>query len=381
MITADQFIQTAKNYDFQFYTGVPCSYLTPFINTVIDSPTLQYVGAANEGDAVAIASGMALAGHRSVVMFQNSGLGNAVNPLTSLNQIFRIPLLVIVTWRGEPGGAPDEPQHQLMGAITPQLLDLMQIPWAFFPAETAQIESTLQHAVHHMTQDQTPYALIMRKGSVEPSTLNSRLPAKPLPSIPAATAVQPTAIATRAEILRTIQVASQPEDVILATTGFCGRELYTLDDRTNQLYMVGSMGCVSSLALGIALAQPQRRVIAIDGDGAALMRLGALATIGYERPANLLHILLDNQMHESTGGQSTVSHSLDFCTIAAACGYGKVTHVVNPEHLKAVIKLPTEQLTFLHVKTQPGVSEHLLRPKITPDAVTQRLRQHLEGSV
>lgn len=379
MITADQFIQTAKPYGFQFYTGVPCSYLTPFINAVIDSQALQYVGAANEGDAVAIASGMALAGHRGVVMFQNSGLGNAVNPLTSLNQIFKIPILLIVTWRGEPGGAPDEPQHQLMGEITPQLLDLMQIPWTFFPAETADIEPTLQHAVHHMTQHQTPYALVMRKGSVETATLNSRLPAKPLPTLPAATAGQPAAIATRTEILRVIQSSSQPQDVILATTGFCGRELYTLDDRVNQLYMVGSMGCVSSLALGIALAQPQRRVIAIDGDGAALMRLGAIATIGYERPTNLLHILLDNQMHESTGGQSTISRSLDFCGIAAACGYRNVAAVVSPADVKEIMESPTQQLTFLHVKTQPGVSEPLPRPNIAPDAVAQRLQQFLEG--
>lgn len=380
MITANQFIQAAKTHGFQFYTGVPCSYLTPFINYVIDSPDLRYVGAANEGDAVAIASGMELTGRRSVVIFQNSGLGNAVNPLTSLNQIFKIPILIIVTWRGEPGGSPDEPQHQLMGAITPRLLELMQIPWEFFPTETELIEPALQRAVNHMTQQQTPYALVMRKGSVETCALNSRLPVKPLPVIPASTVFQPAATATRTEILRVIQAASQPQDALLATTGFCGRELYALDDRANQLYMVGSMGCISSLALGIALAQPQRRVIAIDGDGAALMRLGALATIGYERPANLLHILLDNQIHESTGGQSTVSHSVDFCAIAAACGYDKVAYAVTPAEVKAAMEMPAEQLTFLYVKTQPGVPEHLPRPRTTPASVAQRFRQLLEVS-
>ncbi|MBW4490622.1 MAG: phosphonopyruvate decarboxylase [Trichocoleus desertorum ATA4-8-CV12] len=380
MINANQFIQAAKRYGFQFYTGVPCSYLTPFINYVIDSPDLQYVGAANEGDAVAIASGMELSGKHSVVMFQNSGLGNAVNPLTSLNQIFKIPILIITTWRGEPGGAPDEPQHQLMGAITPPLLELMQIPWEFFPTEPEQIEPALHRAINHMTQQKTPYALIMRKGSVETCALNSQLPVKPLPVIPASIAFKPQAIATRTDILRAIQAASQSQDILLATTGFCGRELYALDDHTNQLYMVGSMGCISSLALGIALAQPQRRVIAIDGDGAALMRLGALATIGYERPTNLLHILLDNQIHESTGGQSTVSHSVDFCTIASACGYGKVAYAVTPEQVKAAIEMPAEQLTFLYVKTKPGVPENLPRPKITPDFVAQRLRHFLEAS-
>ena len=135
MIEAQQFIHAASQRGIDFYAGVPCSYLTPFINQVITSPDIQYVGAANEGDAVAIGAGAELGGRRAVVMFQNSGLGNAVSPLTSLNYVFRIPVLVITTLRGEPGGAPDEPQHELMGEITTRLLDEMQIPWEYFPAE------------------------------------------------------------------------------------------------------------------------------------------------------------------------------------------------------------------------------------------------------
>jgi len=136
MIKAENFVQVAKKKGFGLYTGVPCSFLKPFLNFVIDSPTVRYVAAANEGEAVAIAAEAELAGMRSVAMLQNSGLGNTVNPLTSLHQIFRIPILLIVTWRGEPEGAHDKPQHKLMGAITPKLLDLMQIPWAYFPTET-----------------------------------------------------------------------------------------------------------------------------------------------------------------------------------------------------------------------------------------------------
>jgi len=138
------------------------------------------------------------------------------------------------------------------------------------------------------------------------------------------------------------------------------------------------MGCVSSLGLGIALAQPKRRVIVIDGDGAALMRLSALTTIGYERPANLLHILLDNQRHESTGGQSTVSHSIDFCRIATACGYEKVIVATTPQEVKSFLASPSEKLTFLYVKIKPGVSDKLPRPKITPPEVAQRLRKLIQ---
>jgi phosphonopyruvate decarboxylase len=379
MIKSESFIQTAKDKGFGLYTGVPCSYLKSFINYVIDSGDLRYVGAANEGEAIAIASGAELAGIRSVAMFQNSGFGNAVNPLTSLNYIFKIPILVIVTWRGQPDGAPDEPQHELMGAITPQLLDIMQIPWDYFPTETDQIEPTLNRAVEHMVQNQTPYALVMKKDSVESCALSSQLTWKPLSEFPTPASFQDIRF-TRNDMLRAIQAASQPQDIVLATTGFSGRELYALEDRENQLYMVGSMGCVSSLGLGMALAQPERRVIVIDGDGAALMRLGALATIGYERPANLLHILLDNQCHESTGGQSTVSSSIDFCAIAAACGYEKVAHATTPEDVKASIQYPSEQLTFLHVKIKPGVPDKLPRPKITPPQVAQRLRQFIHAA-
>jgi phosphonopyruvate decarboxylase len=133
MIQAADFLQQAQQLGFSLFTGVPCSYLKPFINYTIDAAGLDYIGAANEGDAVAIASGAELAGRRAVVMFQNSGFGNAVNPLTTLNAIFHIPVLLIVTWRGEPGGEPDEPQHELMGKITTELFEVMHLPCVLFP--------------------------------------------------------------------------------------------------------------------------------------------------------------------------------------------------------------------------------------------------------
>jgi phosphonopyruvate decarboxylase len=350
MIEAQDFIRATKARGFGLYTGVPCSFLKPFINYVIDSPELQYIGAANEGESIAIASGAELGGVRSVAMFQNSGLGNAVNPLTSLNQTFKIPILLIVTLRGNPQEGADEPQHHLMGAITQPLLELMQIPWEYFPTQTEEIETVLDRAMKYMEEHQRPYALVMKKGSVSKNGLHSKVVCKPQTALSDTTINKQVAEYTRNDILQVIQAASRITDIIFTTTGYCGRELYALADRENQFYMVGSMGCVSSLGLGLALAQPQRRVIVIDGDGAALMRLGAMPTIGYERPANLCHILLDNQCHESTGGQATVSHSVNFSAIAASCGYENVLSTNTPETVKGWIQNHKQGLSFLHVK-------------------------------
>src|SRR5262245_11816358 len=179
MIQAANCIRHARERGFGLFTGVPCSYLKPLINYTIDAPDLAYIGAANEGDALAIASGAELAGRRAVVMFQNSGLGNAVNPLTSLNAIFRIPALLIVTWRGRPGGAQDEPQHKLMGKITPEMFEAMRLPWAFFPRDEDEIAPALEHAVNVMDSMGLPFGLLMEKDSVAPYTLQSRPEPRP----------------------------------------------------------------------------------------------------------------------------------------------------------------------------------------------------------
>lgn len=377
MIQAEDFILAAKARNFGLYTGVPCSYLKPFINYTINSPDLYYVGAANEGDAVAIAAGSELAGVRSVVMFQNSGLGNATNPLTSLTYTFKIPILLIVTLRGEPNGASDQPQHELMGAITQSLLELMQIPWEYFPQETENIETALDKAVEYMQEYQRPYALVMQKGTVANCDLHS----EPINKSQSALVEKPVAdtIAnfSRNEILQAIQAALKPDAILLATTGYTGRELYAIADSDNQFYMVGSMGCVSSFGLGIALMQPDKQIVVVDGDGAALMRLGAMTTIGYERPPNLCHILLDNQQHESTGGQSTVSHSVNFSAIAVACGYEKVGIATTPQQVTEWITTKPNLLSFLHVQIKGGTPDKLPRPKITPVEVAYRLRQFI----
>jgi len=377
MIAAENFIQAAKRHGFELYAGVPCSYLKPFINSVIDSNELRYIGAANEGDAVAIAAGAELGGQRSVVMFQNSGLGNAVNPLTSLTHIFRIPVLLIVTLRGEPGKQADEPQHELMGEITTRMLEIMNIAWDFFPESDGDIEAALCKALAHMRQESRPYAFVMRKGSVAKSDLQAQPDVRPIPSAAASAAKKPEA--KRGAMLSAVHAATAENDVIVASTGFTGRELYAAGDRPNQLYMVGSMGCAVSMGLGLALTRPERRVVVLDGDGAALMRLGALTTVGYERPGNLVHVVLDNAVHESTGGQATVSRSIDFGAVAAACGYARIETASTPAELDAILRQPTTELTFVHAPILPGVPE-LPRPSITPAAVAARFRAHLQDN-
>jgi phosphonopyruvate decarboxylase len=221
-----------------------------------------------------------------------------------------------------------------------------------------------------------PYALVMRKGTVERWELTSVQEPKELVATFPETHV-PRHL--RWDLLQAVQAATRESDVVVATTGYTGRELYQLGDRENQLYMVGSMGCAPSFGLGLAIAQPERRVVALDGDGAALMRMGAQATVGYERPRNLIHILFDNGVHESTGGQATVSRSIDFCAIAAGCGYPRISRASTPDELAAILSADEQTLHFVHVPTLPGVRAKLPRPSLQPHEVAQRLRSFLAG--
>ncbi|VVE69837.1 phosphonopyruvate decarboxylase [Pandoraea captiosa] len=387
MIEAGQFVEAAREHGFTWYTGVPCSFLTPFINYVLQDPTLHYLSAANEGDAVAIAAGVTAgvgSRARAVTMMQNSGLGNAVSPLTSLTWTFRLPQLLIVTWRGQPG-ITDEPQHALMGPITPAMLDLMEVPWELFPTEPDAIGPALARAVRHMDETGRPYALVMQKGSVAPFPLQpAERPARPAQPAPVSLmrGVAPSEMPTRRDALARV-IAHTPLDgtVVLASTGFCGRELYALDDRANQLYMVGSMGCVTTLALGLALARPDLRVVALDGDGAALMRMGAFATLGAYGPSNLVHLLLDNASHDSTGAQATVSPTVSFAGVAAASGYALALEGDTLDVIERLFDGRSASLNdgprFACLSTRPGTPDGLPRPSVTPEAVKSRLMAHI----
>jgi phosphonopyruvate decarboxylase len=381
MVHADSFLASLAGHGFDVVSGVPCSYLTPLINAVIDSERVSYVGAANEGQAVAVACGAELGGRHAVAMFQNSGLGNAINPLTSLTEPFALPMLVITTWRGQPGRPKDEPQHKVMGEITPGLLELMGIPWESFPETEAEVEAMLGRVLEEGVAKRRPYALILSKGGIEGPMEPRGGGAREAPGVadpPAPLARQTVHHAD--DVLARVQQCLRPTDAVIATTGFTGRALYAVGDRPNQLYMVGSMGCASSFAQGLALAQPGRRIVVLDGDGAALMHMGAFATLGRERPSNLLHVLLDNGVHDSTGGQSTVSRDIDLPAVAAACGYPRVVRVDGLGDLEAVLAQTDDVLTLAHVCTDPRKDRKLPRPTLTPAQVGDRFRAWLDGA-
>lgn len=376
MIRADAFLDATLAAGFDFFTGVPCSFLTPVINRVISRRDLTYVAAASEGEATAIAAGAWLAGRKTVVICQNSGLGNAINPLTSLNHPFKIPTLMIVTWRGQPG-LKDEPQHVLMGQITDTLLNDIGVPNEPFPSETTDIAAALERAFTHMGNTDLPYAFIMATGSVEPEGLE-----------------ETPALATRSDRLndfttggdrpprydtleRLLKVTPDFAGIVV-TTGKSGRELFTIADRDQHIYQVGSMGGASAMALGVAL-NVARPIVVIDGDGAALMKMGNMATIGAQAPKNFVHVLVDNGVHDSTGGQATVSGGVDFAMIALACGYASAASADDlggfEKALQAAYACAGPHL--VHIRIQPGSLEKLGRPTVSPVTVARRFKTFL----
>ncbi|MEK9671846.1 MAG: phosphonopyruvate decarboxylase [Rhodospirillaceae bacterium] len=377
MITADDFLIPLRARGVDFFSGVPCSFLTPLINRVVSDPSLDYVAAASEGEAVAIASGAWLAGRETLVMFQNSGLGNAVNPLTSLNFPFRIPTTVVTTWRAGPG-LKDEPQHELMGQITPDLLDVIRIPHRPFPTNAADVDPSLDAAFQYMAGEQLPYAFIMEKGAVRDDGLPGV--AMPLPSggpvddlTDAGDA--PARMASMEAILEVL-----PDNAgIIATTGKCGRELFTIADRDQHLYQVGSMGCAAGMGLGVAL-NVNSPVVVLDGDGAALMKLGTFATVGSAAPKNLIHIVLDNGTYDSTGGQPTTAPAVKFARVASACGYARGWEANSIAGLKSAVEaaLAGAGPHLIHIKIAPGSMDKLGRPTISPNQVARRFRNFLK---
>lgn len=376
MIEARAFVDRLREAGYSHYSGVPCSFLKPFINYVINSDSLDYVAAASEGEAVGISLGAHLAGRKTVTMCQNSGLGNMVNPLTSLNYPFRVPGILIVTWRGQPG-IPDEPQHEQMGAITHRLLETLDIPWRAFPEEESEIEAAIAEAEASIEERERPFAFVMRKGSVAPHALTRQeqtdFVSQPPEIFPSGER------ATRTAAIESILAALSGEEVVVATTGKTGRELFTVADNDNHLYVVGGMGTASAIGLGINHARPDQPVVVLDGDGAALMKLGVFATIGRYQPEGLLHVILDNEQHDSTGGQATASSNTDFARIAAASNYRHAYSVERPGDLPAIIKTLSTQSgpALIHLKIRPGSPGDLGRPTVKPHEVKERFMQFI----
>jgi phosphonopyruvate decarboxylase len=379
MIHPSTFIDKARASGSDLYASVPCSFLKPLINYAIDSPEVSYVQLNNEGEAIAFAAGAYLAGKKPVVMFQNSGLGNMVNPITSLLCVFRIPLLLICSWRGQPG-LKDEPQHELMGKISAQMLSLIEVENEILPSEDHLVAESLDRSSDYLKRMSLPYGLIVPKGTLQPYKLTSSRSEKQktMNHVRKGSTIAPSV--RRFDLIEVICDVVGTEHVIVGTTGLTSRELFVCRDSANHFYMVGSMGCASSLALGLAMHLPrEKKVVVIDGDGAILMRLEAMASIGYYHPANLVHIVLDNNMHESTGGQQTLSHGIALNNIAAACGYADVVSTSDRVDFSRELEcaLKKDGPTFIYARTVPGSLDDVPRPIVKPYEVKERLMNYL----
>jgi phosphonopyruvate decarboxylase len=376
MMHGRDFISAARTVGLDFYASVPCSYLTPLLNAVLSDDVATHLGAANEGDAVGIAAGAWLAGHGTVVMAQNSGLGNMINPLTSLNHPFRIPTLAVVTWRGRPGET-DEPQHEVMGRTLFDVLQAIEIPAVACATDAAALATQIAELAAAMTQDGRPRAIVVPKGTFAAAECPPGPPrARPhVPALPQPPGGAPRL--TRWDALETILGALPSGAAVIATTGMTGRELFTLSDGPQHFYLVGSMGCAGAVGLGVAI-HVRRPVVVIDGDGALLMRMGTLATIGAAAPENLVHVLLDNGVHDSTGGQPTVSGGVNWGAIALGCGYARAAVCSTAADIAHALQAgPTTGPVFLHVPIVPGSRANVGRPKVPPWEVAHRFRAFL----
>jgi len=360
-MTPNTLIELLLNNDHKFITGVPDSIFKHLIIEVNKDTRFEHVITNNEGESCALAAGYHLAtGKTPIVYLQNSGLGNTINPLTSLldEYIYSIPTLLLIGWRAVPG-EKDEPQHKRMGAITPELLNLLGIPYAIAESDTEMMELIFQKAQTHFDTHKKPYAILFPRDTIKPEKTKKQEEAIPKNSI------------LREELLELIVKNGSDNDVIITTTGKTSRELYEIRERLGQNHArdfltVGSMGCAATIALGVAMQKKDRRVILVDGDGACLMRMEALATIGHVQPDNLLHILVDNNAYESTGSQKTLSDSVDFATIAKACNYRSSMTTDNlPEFTQALIQFDKGP-SMLVVKSYPYSRPDLGRPKTTP---------------
>lgn len=350
------------------FTGVPDSLLKSICAYITDiAPANRHIIAANEGNAVGIAAGHYLAtGEPALVYMQNSGLGNTVNPLLSLadEKVYGIPMVLLVGWRGEPG-VHDEPQHVKQGEVTPALLEAMQIPYTILE-EVGQIRQQTELAM----QRKAPTALVVRKGTFGSYTLrNARANANPM---------------SREEAMRLVTDSLRSDDVVVSTTGKLSRELFEHREARHQghghdFLTVGSMGHSSSIALGIALEKPERRIFCFDGDGAFIMHTGALGVVAAAKPANFFHILFNNNAHESVGGQPTVGYAIDAVAIAEASGYrGAFRATTREEIAEALQRLDALQgPVLLELRVNVGSRDDLGRPTTTPTENKEAFMQEL----
>jgi phosphonopyruvate decarboxylase len=365
VIAPAQFVEPLIRRGWRQFTGVPCSFFRAAIDYVIDRPDLRYFTAPNEGSALAMAAGAGMAGKKTALLIQNSGFGNLVNPLTSLNMIYRIPVLVFMS--GRAYGVADEPQHEVIGRTMGRLLDALEIPREDLPAEAPAYEAALDRAERAMREGGKPFFFLVPKDAIEEySPARGRATAYPM---------------KRIDAIRRIAGALEGRACVIATTGKPSRELFCVDDRQSHFYMQGSMGHAPSIALGVALAKPAAKVVVLDGDGALLMHLGALSSVGHYAPPNFYHIVLDNESYETTGDQDTVSPTVDFAAAARACGYRHAEQVDGPDVLdkavRAMVERPGPALVRVKINREPTKGIARISSKYDSPAIACRFAEAL----
>ena len=372
MIDAGFFCNLLASHGTEFFTGVPDSLLKSFCAWITDhSIGKNHIIAVNEGTAVALASGYHLAtGKIPLVYMQNSGIGNAVNPLLSLadGDVYRIPMILLAGWRGEPG-VKDEPQHLKQGKVTRALFEAMGIPHLILSDNEDKVRLQLEECYALIKTNNTPFALIVRKNTFAPYALESGTNAAES-SLSAESAPSVENEMSREEAIEEIIRLSSSDGLFVSTTGMASRELYELREKYNMgherdFLTVGSMGHASSLALALTEQKPELPVTCIDGDGAALMHLGTLAAIGARKPANLRHIVLNNGAHDSVGGQPTIARRIDIAGIARSAGYAQVYSVRTREELRRVSGDKSGPV-FIEVLVRKGNRKDLGRPRSSP---------------
>lgn len=359
LISPKRFCDYLEKNGLTFFVGVPDSLLKNFCAYLSDSS--KDLIAANEGNAISIALGYHLAtGKIGVCYMQNSGLGNATNPLVSLvhPDIYSVPMLLIIGWRGRPG-VKDEPQHIAQGRITTDLLNTLEIKNSILPEDSDEAEKATDRAVEYMQTEQAPYAFVVKKGTFKKYQIKNTIP--DIYSV------------SREDALKTIVPLLGNKDMIVSTTGKLSRELFELreargENHGSDFLTVGGMGHASSIALGIALQKPGRNVYCFDGDGAAIMHMGAQAIIGSNKPENFRHVVFNNGAHDSVGGQPTVGFNIDLPTIAKANGYNIAQRAETVEEISAKFgQLRLSQgPALLEIRVKKGARSDLGRPTTTP---------------
>ena len=356
MLDQEKVFDVLRRNGVNYFVGVPDSYLNGFCNYALANCGERNVIAANEGNAVGIAAGHYFASREiPLVYMQNSGLGNTINPLASLadRAVYAVPMLLLVGWRGQGDSEPNHPQHRLQGEITPGQLELMHIPYTVLEDDDEKFAAAVEEAVAYCRRERQPYGLIAPKGVMAAADKpNNRDAVYPM---------------SREEAIEVI-LDHMPEDTVYsATTGRATRELFFLREKRHEtkahdFLNVGSMGHASSVALGIALEKPDRHVVALDGDGAAIMHMGALTMVSKLAVPNFLHVVLNNGAHESVGGQPSAGHRLDFTKIAEACGYATVGKAVETEQelIAAIAQLKDcGKAAFIDCRIHRGLSRKL----------------------